>query len=161
MSAIPNSINGVTIEFAPGVNNDAIQMLIDGLSHAISPSIATGHVLSRIWISSVRDSHVFPSRHVTGNALDISRINGKKIGEFYVTDREVKAIVDALQNRYETYLPHRRENFGPTIKLKLGQPSDPGGHSDHVHLSVSGPHDCPATALENTEQEEICNHAEE
>ncbi|WP_232333052.1 hypothetical protein [Novosphingobium aquimarinum] len=170
MTTIPSSINGVTIEFAPGVNNDAIQMLIDGLVHTISPTVAPGHTLSRIWISSVRDSHVCPSRHVTGNASDLSRINGKKIGEHYTSDPEVKAIVDALQNRYETYLPHRRENYGPTVKLKLGQPYNSGGHDDHIHFSVSGPHNCPAPGLfqrllrlfgGNGAREEVCNHEED
>lgn len=170
MAAIPSSINGVAIDFAPGVNNDAIPMLIDGLLHTISPTVGPGHTLSRIWISSVRDSHVCPSRHVTGNACDLSRINGKKIGEHYVSDPMVRTIVDALQHRFESYLPHRRENYGPTIKLKLGQPDNPGGHDDHVHLSVSGAHNCPAPGLLDRllrlfrrirKQSEICNFAQE
>ena len=147
MPTIPNTINGVSIEFAPEVTNDARQVLIDGLNHTIIAGVASGHKLSKIWISSVKDQHECPSRHVTGNAADLSRINGKKIGIYYQSDREVRAIVDALQNRYETYLPHRRENFGPTIKLKNGQPANPGGHRDHIHFSVSGPHNCPSRFL--------------
>jgi hypothetical protein len=145
MPVIPSSINGVAIEFAPDVTNDALQMLIDGLTHTIRSDVAPGYTLAKIWISSVKDKHTCPSRHVTGNAADLSRINGKKIVLSYQTDQEVRAIVDALQNRFETYLPNRRENFGPTIKLKQGQPFDPGEpHDDHVHFSVSGPHNCPS-----------------
>lgn len=165
MPAIPNSVNQVTLQFAPEVNNDALQVLINGLTHAISSDVAPGHRLTSVWISSVRDQHTCPSRHVTGNAADLSRINGKRISTHYSTDPEVKAIVDALQNKFETYLPHRRENFGPTIKLKEGQPHDPGGHDDHIHFSVSGPHNCPQiTILQRIlrwfkgKKSEVCNH---
>ncbi len=147
MPTIPSVINGVSIEFASGVNNAPNQMLLDGLMHTIIAGVATGYTLNRVWVSSVKDQHECPSRHVTGNAADLSRINGKHIVTHYPTDPEVKAIVDALQNRFETYLPHRRENFGPTIKLKLGQPANPGAHNDHIHFSVSGPHNCPDPGL--------------
>lgn len=48
MAAISSSINGLTIELAPGMHNDAVQMLIDGLVHKISPTVTPGHSFSRI-----------------------------------------------------------------------------------------------------------------
>lgn len=167
MPRIPDSINGVSIEFADRVNRDALQMLVEGLVHTVIPEVAAGHVLATLWVSSVRDQHACPSRHVTGNAADLSRINGKKIGTHYATDPEVRAIVDALQQRFESYQPHRRENFGPSIKLKLGRPFDPGGHQDHIHFSVSGPHDCPRRVVQrglhvyraSPPREEVCDDA--
>ncbi len=48
----------------------------------------------------------------------------------------VKAIVDAMQTEFETYL-HRRENFGPLFKKKLGIDHPVPGHNDHIHFSVN------------------------
>lgn len=149
MSETPNVMNGVRIEFASDVVRDATPTLINGLLHSIHPNVAVGHRLSEVWISSIRDKHSCPSRHVTGNAADISRINGKRIGVHYDSDSEVRAIVDALQNRFETFTPSRRENYGPTIKLKEGKTFDPGAHNDHIHFSVNGPHECPSPSLLN------------
>jgi hypothetical protein len=54
----------------------------------------------------------------------------------YPGDPAVKAIVDAIQTVFESY-SHRRENFGPHFKHKLGMPFPVGGHQDHIHLSVN------------------------
>jgi hypothetical protein len=53
------------------------------------------------------------------------------------TNPHVKAIVRAIQEKFEGF-PERRENFGPALKKKLGQPFQVAGHKDHVHLSVNG-----------------------
>ena len=37
---------------------------------------------------------------------------------------------------FETFAK-RRENFGPHLKLKLGQPHEVSGHKDHIHFSVN------------------------
>jgi hypothetical protein len=68
MPQIPTSINGVTVEFSQTVNNNVDQKMIDGLRHCIKPNIATGHTLTKIYISSANDSHTFPSRHVRAQA---------------------------------------------------------------------------------------------
>jgi len=136
MPNIPSTINGVTVEFKSTVNKDVKQTLINGLKHCIKTGIASGHNLNKIYISSANDSHTAPSRHMTGQAVDISRINGKKMSVHYPSDSAVKAITDAIQSTFETFTS-RRENFGPNFKKKLGNPFTIGGHNDHIHISVN------------------------
>jgi hypothetical protein len=71
-----------------------------------------------------------------GKAVDISRINGKFIFQSYNSAADVTAIVNAIQQTFEAFT-HRRENFGPYLMLKLGNPFSVGGHGDHIHLSVN------------------------
>lgn len=136
MPQIPSTINGVSVQFGVGVGNDVDQRVIDGLKHCIKPQIAAGHTLTSIYISSAYDSHQMPSRHMQHKAVDLSRINGTKIVIGYPQGGSLKAIVDAIQDAFEGY-PHRRENFGPHLKKKLGQNWPVGGHNDHIHLSVN------------------------
>lgn len=138
MPNIANSINGVTVEFSPNVNKNVNQRVIDALTAVVKPNIASGHVLTKIYISSANDQHAVPSRHVIGggSAVDISRINGMKIALFYPSNRSVKAILDAMQTQFESYR-HRRENFGPFLKKKLGKNHAVPGHGDHIHFSVN------------------------
>ncbi|WDE08801.1 hypothetical protein SG34_033450 [Thalassomonas viridans] len=138
MPAIQGSINGVLVEFSPNVNKDVDQRILDALKRVIKTDIASDHTLMKIYISSANDQHELPSRHVQGKgkAVDISRINGMKMSVNYPGDATVKAIVDALQTEFENY-PHKRENFGPFFKKKLGEPYSVSGHSDHIHFSVN------------------------
>jgi len=136
MPAIPSNINGVDVEFSPTVNKNVDQALIDALKAAIKTDVAAGHTLEEIYISSASDSHVMPSRHSQSKAVDISRINGKKMAIYYGSDPAVTAIVDAIQLALEN-APKRRENFGPHIKHKLGSTYSVGGHGDHIHFSVN------------------------
>jgi hypothetical protein len=64
MSDIPNSINGVEVEFSDAVNTSVDQGVIDALNKVVKPGIATGHLLNKIYISSANDQHQSPSRHV-------------------------------------------------------------------------------------------------
>ena len=79
-----------------------------------------------------------PSRHVqgSGKAIDISRINGLKMSLHYKTNEAVQEITNAIQREFETF-SHKRENFGPLFKKKLGKPHPVSGHGDHIHLSVN------------------------
>ena len=136
MAFISGSINGVTIDLAPsaiGIGVD--QRLVDGLSHCICTNVDMGYPLQTIYISSAMDSHQNPSRHVSGKAVDISRINGKFIADGWNANAEVTALVKAIQDAFESF-PGRRENFGPHLKNKSGQPFSVGGHHDHIHISV-------------------------
>ena len=101
-------------------------------------SIAPGHTLSKIYISSANDQHTSPSRHVQGNGKAIGHLPYKwgKMSEHYPSDTTVKAIVDAMQKEFENYT-HRRENFGPSMKKKLGAAHSVSGHGDHIHFSVN------------------------
>lgn len=136
MPQIPTTINGVSVQFASGVVNDVHQKVIDGLKHCLKTAIAAGHVLSSIYIASAFDSHQMPSRHMQHKGVDVSRINGTKIVIGYPQGGSIKAIVDAIQDKFESYA-YRRENFGPHLKKKLGQNWTVSGHNDHIHLSVN------------------------
>jgi hypothetical protein len=135
MVKIPSNINGVNIEFAPGVNNEVEKHLLEGLKHCIKKTFANTTTLTSIYIASASDSHIFPSRHAQGKAVDISRINGTKIILGYPGTKFVKLIVDAIQTTFESY-SGRRENFGPFLKKKNGSTYSVSGHLDHIHLSV-------------------------
>ncbi len=136
MAQIQTSMNGVTVEFSSTVGNNVVQSMIDGLNFCITQGIASGYTLTKIYISSAYDSHESPSRHMQHKAVDISRINGTKIAIGYPEGGETKAIVDAIQEKYEGF-DGRRENFGPYLKKKDGQNWTVGGHEDHIHLSVN------------------------
>lgn len=136
MPDIPSKINEVTVEFASTVNKDVHQRMIDGLKACIKKGIADGETLTKIYISSANDSHESPSRHTQRKAVDISRINGKKMITSYSSGSTTQKIVDAIQDAFEDY-EHRRENFGPHFKKKLGKAHTVGGHKDHIHLSVN------------------------
>ncbi len=137
MATLPAIINGVAIDLAPsaiGINLD--QRLVDALELSIRQDVASGYPLKSLWISSANDSHAAPSRHAIGKGIDISRVNGKYIFGGYNGDAALTAIVNAMQDAFEKY-PHRRENFGPHLKLKLGNAFSIGGHDDHIHFSVN------------------------
>lgn len=138
MPNLPSILNGVTVEFSSSVNKSVDQKIIDALKKVVKTNIVQEHCLSKIYISSANDSHTSPSRHVQGKgkAVDISRINGMKMGSFYSSNTIVKGIVDAMQTEFENYA-HRRENFGPLFKKKLGKNHTVSGHADHIHFSVN------------------------
>jgi len=136
MAYLPNTINEVAVEYSTTVNRTVEQRVVDALNLIIRRDVAAGHTLESIYISSAADSHSMPSRHAQSKAVDISRINGKKMAIYYGTDNAVTAIVDAIQNAFEAY-PYARENFGPHLKNKLGSAYSVGGHGDHIHISVN------------------------
>ena len=137
LATLPSNINGVKVEFGPHVLNSIDDTLLECLSVLIQPNIANGPTLTTIYVSSMKDQHFSPSRHMTGDgkAIDISRINGKKIAESYKKDRNTQMIVNAIQTKFELQ-QGRRENFGPLFKKKSGRPFAVDGHHDHIHLSV-------------------------
>ncbi|MDH5545422.1 MAG: hypothetical protein OEZ43_07515 [Gammaproteobacteria bacterium] len=136
MPTIPSSINSVVVEFANSVNKDVAQVLINGLNHCIKADVASGFTLDKIYISSAKDSHTLPSRHMQSKAVDISRVNGTKIAIGYPQGGAIKAIVDAIQDSFESFAS-KRENFGPHLKKKLGNNYSVSGHNDHIHISVN------------------------
>jgi hypothetical protein len=135
MPNIPSTINGVSVTFGGLVKREVHQTLITALEHTIKPDVAAGYTLSEIYVSSASDSHQSPSRHAQSKAVDISRINSKRMSTYYPSDPEVVAIVNALQLRFESAMG-RRENFGPHLKHKQGSDQAVSGHADHIHFSV-------------------------
>jgi hypothetical protein len=145
MPKIPSLINGVTVNFAPAVRNNVTQRVVDALKHCIKPNVAAGETLTAIFVSSARRQGAGNSNHHVGRAVDVSRINGVRMDPGFKTNSTVKAIVQAIQNELETYA-HRRENYGPSLMLKLGAtPSLPADklkkltdqHKNHIHMSVN------------------------
>ena len=78
MAVIPNQINHVQFQFGLNVHNSVDSNLLAFLLQTIRPNIVDGPTLSSIYISSLKDQHNLPSRHMqgAGKAVDISRING-------------------------------------------------------------------------------------
>ena len=139
MASIPTSINNVSSNLPlPSLTLLRMSCLRES-EHCVKTDISADHTLLKIFVSSVKDgSHSANSRHFQGlgKAVDISRINGKKMSVHYPSDPAVKAIVDAIQTAFETY-GKKRENFGPFMKKKNGADFTVGGHADHVHISVN------------------------
>ena len=71
------------------------------------------------------------SRHYKYLAIDISRINGKKL----VLQAKDWAPVKELQEAFDE-APHRAENFGPYLKHKHGKVYRVSGHKNHIHFSI-------------------------
>lgn len=137
MAVIPSQINNVTIDFGLNVHNSVDPNLLGFLQQIIRPNIVDGPTLTSIFISSLKDQHNLPSRHMQGQgkAIDISRINGMRMSTHYPGDPAVVQITDALQLAFEKW-EGRRENFGPLLKRKHGKSHPVSGHNDHLHLSV-------------------------
>lgn len=133
---IGSTLNEVTVEYASGADNDVEQSLIDVLNGCIKKDVAPAETLEKVYISATTNgNHATASRHASGQAVDISRINGKKMEDDYPSDKTIKAIVDAIQVAADKQAGIR-ENFGPHFKHKNTSNWTVGGHADHIHLSV-------------------------
>ena len=132
---IPDSINGVKVSFAETVVRNVAPRMLQALTHVLHQHITPDLELTEVYISSAFDSHAMPSRHAQAKAVDLSRVNGKKMSVYYNNDPFVSQLVYILQRRFETF-EHRRENFGPAVQWKLGEPFNIV-HDDHIHWSVN------------------------
>lgn len=148
---IPDTINGVSIKFKPEVDRRVTSEMLDALKSTIVSSY-DGENLTKLKFSSASEyygPHECPSRHKTGNGVDINEVNGKPIRNFS-NDPIVKSLVTKIQEKFES-APERRENFGPALSKKEGRNYNPGGnHTHHIHFSVNGDHDlCSGTTRKN------------
>jgi hypothetical protein len=133
---IGEKINDVDVEYASGADNEVKQELIDLLKGVVKSGVATGSTLEKIWVSATTNgTHATGSRHYSGKAVDISRINGKYLSTSYSSDSSVKAIVDALQDEGDKQTGIR-ENFGPKFLHKHKANWTVAAHDDHIHFSV-------------------------
>tara|TARA_R110002096_G_scaffold313311_1_gene507604 strand:+ start:2353 stop:2790 length:438 start_codon:yes stop_codon:yes gene_type:complete len=122
---------------------------IDAMNASIQPTVE-GKTLTKFYIYSANDGHRCPSRHATGNGIDIYRVNGKHISVHYTKNATINAIIDGLQTNFESAFK-RRKNYGPIIKRKKGEDNDIGGHEDHFHWSLNGDHSaCSALLAQET-----------
>lgn len=90
--------------------------------------------------SSTNGSHAFGSNHYFGTAIDISRINNRRLINIGLNKQVIE-----LQRAFSA-LDNVRENYGPYIKQKVrlnGVPdanSYVSGHRNHIHFSIQGDH---------------------
>lgn len=134
-SKIGSLLNSVVVEYGSGADNEVEQTLIDLLNAVIKSDVATGKTLQKIFISATTNGVHESPRHASGEAIDISRINGNQMKDAYGSDEDVKAIVDAIQDEADKQ-EGIRENFGPHFKHKKGKLWTVSGHDDHIHFSV-------------------------
>ncbi|MDH5377786.1 MAG: hypothetical protein OEX00_05655 [Gammaproteobacteria bacterium] len=136
MVKIPKMINDVVIEFAPDVYaNNVHERLVAALEFCIRPDVASGQFLKKIYISSAKQFGV-QNRHSMGKAVDIQRINGVFLVHGYNSSGAITALADAIQARFEEF-EHRRENYGPGLRRRLGREVEMEGYHDHIHLSIT------------------------
>ena len=113
-------------------NQEVSQRLIDAVRDALDAATLTENITSIHIKATTNGIHATTSNHYKKLAVDISRINGVPM---ITTGANSKVI--SLQNALEN-VAHRRENFGPAFKHKLGVVHVISGHADHIHFSVNG-----------------------
>lgn len=132
--------NGAIVSLKFGVTKDgqnaqkAVSIrLIAALKTALEITNQTVTITSIYIMATTNGEHTTPqSNHFRGLAVDISRIN-----DIPIIVLGANNLVTALQQAIEQ-TTNRRENFGPALKLKLGQPWSIGGHDNHIHFSING-----------------------
>ncbi len=134
------TINTVSVEYGKDADAEVEQSLITLLKACIKADIAAKRTLSKIYIGyTTNGTHAAHSRHKTGQAVDISRINGKYMSTSYTSDDEVKEIVNAIQDAADKAAGIRAE-FRPPFQtqdrkgLQGGRPQRP--HSPFGELTA-------------------------
>jgi hypothetical protein len=126
LTKLGTSINSVILTFSSVSDSDVHPVLLNFLKDLIQTKMTDitdetkSYNLISMHISSTSEpykAHKPGGPHRSGKAVDISKINGKSITNFYDSDAEVSGIADALQ--YKAIDDDRVwENFGPLICLK-------------------------------------------
>jgi hypothetical protein len=141
MAQLPASINGVTIILAAGADSALSDKLLTALQSVISSDFE-GVQLTELYVSSLSEpsGHSANSRHYPPgrNAIDLSRVYGKRMASSYGVDADLTRIVDALQDRFEALTDVRHENYGPSKCLRRGvaRLDMVEMHRSHIHWSV-------------------------
>lgn len=133
-----------------GVNSNLkiSNTLIVGLRLSVfeaNKNLLSNEKIKEIYISSTSNGkHSRRSNHYSGNAVDISRINGKMMYLYYPSNTAIKNAVNELQKAIKKY-KYVRENFGPAFngKYRYSTKKWSGAsrktirqHKDHIHFSV-------------------------
>lgn len=136
---------GITASDSLSADQEVAICLIDALISALTCTIDSFEI-TKIYISATTNGkHSATSNHSRALAIDLSRINDVKMS--LMTEEELKS-VKKLQECLEDYT-EIRENFGPSLKKKLGQDYDVSGHSDHMHFSVNSDASCDDFEVED------------
>ena len=155
-SLIPNPLvlaNGDEISITFGTttsddinaNQEVSTDLIDGMKFAFEEANSnlplTDKITSIYIMATTNGKHSSLSNHYKSTAVDISRINGRKMALTGVTNQIIK-----VQEAFDNF-QYIRENFGPYFKHKFSV-EDPvgsqwdynytraGDHSHHIHIST-------------------------
>ncbi len=136
------SVNfGTTRSDNKSANQHVSPVLIDALKFALenaNNNLSSSNKITSIYVSATTNGkHSATSNHPSGLAIDISRINGKKMALTGVTNQ-----IKELQKAFDSF-QYIRENFGPFFKHKYDLNTgrwnlnhSVGGHKDHIHISV-------------------------
>jgi len=143
---VSNLVAGGPVDFGPHVTykNDAAgetsprQPLTAQTAGMVAAGIVDSGLSSVNINSTTGGKHAANSRHYTGQAVDINRVNGLPVRG----NAESVAASTALQNAFRRQ-PNVREDFGPSFQEKTISPFGPaaqwpsvrGGHQNHVHVS--------------------------
>lgn len=136
------SVNfGVTKSDNKNANQQVSPVLINAIKFALEKAnnnLSSSDKITSIYVSATTNGkHSATSNHPLGLAIDISRINGKKMAITGVTNQIIE-----LQKAFDGF-EYIRENFGPHFKHKYDLNTSRwnfnysvGGHKDHIHISV-------------------------
>lgn len=132
---------GTTKSDNQNANQEVSIDLINGIKFAIENAninLSTSDKITSIYIMATTNGmHSPTSNHSNGTAVDISRINGKKMSLSGITNK-----ITELQKGFDSFI-WIRENFGPAFKHKFYNNTNTwnlnyniGGHTDHIHVSI-------------------------
>ncbi|WP_299673059.1 hypothetical protein [uncultured Tenacibaculum sp.] len=139
-----SSINinfGTTRSDNKNADQEVSPVLVEGMKFALEKAnnnLSSSEKITSIYISATTNGeHSATSNHPLGLAIDISRINGKRMAVTGVTNQ-----IKELQKAFDSF-QYIRENFGPHFKHKYDLNTNRwnfnypvGGHKDHIHISV-------------------------
>ena len=139
--------NEISIEFGKtrsdglSANQEVATELVNGIKFALEEAnnnLSSTEQINSIYImATTNGKHGSTSNHPKGTAVDISRINGKKMILTGLNNQIIE-----LQKAFDNF-DYIRENFGPYFKHKYEKASNTwnyyhpvGGHKDHIHVSI-------------------------
>lgn len=132
--------NGHTIQVEFGYTDDLVnanQMVSTRLIDALKGALEASASLTNIWKIHIKattnGNHSPKSNHSRKTAVDISRINDVPL--ILMNGGNGNEQTAALQLAFESQ-PYRRENYGPSLKHRLGLPYNVSKHKDHIHFAV-------------------------
>ncbi len=129
-------VDGVTIGIDPAANHPVDYALAEKFDMAVSLTKGDVPELESLYISStVRPGTL----HEPGFAIDISRVNGIRMAEGYLSNPVVTNVVKALQTNLAFVGAH--ENFGPYLMTGGRLSLDNlhylySTHQSHIHFSI-------------------------
>jgi hypothetical protein len=123
----------ISVIFGDGANNKVEKSLIFMVYDALNILSQTESIESIFISTTTNGGHHHDSNHYKKRAVDISRMNDKKM---LLMNAQELLVVEKLQNIFEQR-SGVRENFGPFLKKKLNKDYVVKEHKDHIHISIN------------------------